>query len=419
MKENFYHDKSKTKYLNMINGGRAIRNSKGDIIKDAIYQKRTCKQVSRIDPNRKWFNNTKTITENELENFRNKVQTKSIYHVLLSQGKLPYSMLKPKEGKKKRINDYDQVFGKKAIRKKPKLEFASLEELKNIKEPQTEEKEKVKNTSVKGQSKRIWNELYKVMDSSDVVVHVLDARDPMGTRCDKVEKYVEESKHKHLIYVLNKVDLVPTGVTAKWLKFFSSKHPVIAYHSSSLTNFYGMNNLTNLLRQFATLHKEKKEISVGFVGYPNVGKSSIINTLKKKKVCSVAPVPGQTKVWQYIALSGRIYLVDCPGIVPITDEKDAVLRGAVRIENVEDPEIYIEEIIKKAGDKLKQVYNVDFADTDEFLEKIAIRFGKLIKNGERDISSAAKIVLHDWCKGKIPYFIEPPIQQNTTEENKK
>ena len=58
----------------------------------------------------------------------------------------------------------------------------------------------------KGQSKRIWNELYKVIDSSDVVVHVLDARDPLGTRCRAVEKYLkEEAPHKHLVFVLNKV----------------------------------------------------------------------------------------------------------------------------------------------------------------------------------------------------------------------
>ena len=63
------------------------------------------------------------------------------------------------------------------------------------------------------------------------------------------------------------------------------------------------------------LASDKQAISVGFVGYPNVGKSSVINTLRTKKVCNVAPVPGETKVWQYITLTKRIFLIDCPGVV--------------------------------------------------------------------------------------------------------
>ena len=66
----------------------------------------------------------------------------------------------------------------------------------------------------KGTSRRIWGELYKVLDSSDIVIHVLDARDPLGTRCKPVVDYLRKEKaHKHLVYVLNKVDLVPTWVT--------------------------------------------------------------------------------------------------------------------------------------------------------------------------------------------------------------
>ena len=75
---------------------------------------------------------------------------------------------------------------------------------------------------------------------------------------------------------------------------------------------------------------------VGLLGYPNVGKSSIINTVKEDIVCKVAPIPGQTRVWQYVSLTRQIYMIDCPGVVR-TDhlsEEDVVLRGVVRAEHL-------------------------------------------------------------------------------------
>ena len=135
-----------------------------------------------------------------------------------------------------------------------------------------------------GQSKRIYNELYKVLDSSDVVIQVLDARDPMGTRSKQMEDYLKKNmRHKHLVFVLNKCDLVPTWCTKKWVALLSEEYPTLAYHAS-FQHCFGKAALFDLLRQLALLHKDKKQISVGFIGYPNLGKSSIINTLKKKQV---------------------------------------------------------------------------------------------------------------------------------------
>ena len=262
---------------------------------------------------------------------------------------------------------------------------------------------------VRGQSRRIWNELYKVIDCSDVVVHVLDARDPHGTMCANVEKYIREKYScKHLLYLINKVDLIPTSFTAKWLKTLSTKYPALAYHSNSLSNFYGKDNLISLLRQYSSL--KGKNISVGFVGYPNVGKSSIINTLRNKAVCSVAPVPGQTKVYQYIALTKKIYLIDSPGVVPTSSKEEAVLRGAMRIENLDDPEYFFEKVYEKAGAAVQKVYGIVSATSGEFLEKYCRKYGKIGKGGTSNVSLASKILLHDWLRGKIPFCAEPPAQ---------
>ena len=75
----------------------------------------------------------------------------------------------------------------------------------------------------KGTSRRIYGELYKVIDSSDVVLHVLDARDPMGTMCHSVLEYIRKEKaHKQVVLVINKCDLVPNWVTVRPVLIFTS-----------------------------------------------------------------------------------------------------------------------------------------------------------------------------------------------------
>lgn len=168
-----------------------------------------------------------------------------------------------------------------------------------------------------------------------------------------------------------------------------------------------------MLRQFSSLHSDRKQISVGFIGYPNTGKSSIINTLRKKKVCTVAPIPGETKVWQYITLMKRIYLIDCPGIVPPNNndtDEDILLRGVVRVENVHNPEQYIAAVLKRVQPRhIERTYDVkNYAEPIEFLSVLARKGGRLLKGGEPDVDGVAKMVINDFLRGKIPWFTPPP-----------
>ena len=172
----------------------------------------------------------------------------------------------------------------------------------------------------------------------------------MGTRSLALEEQLKKNfPHKHMVLLINKADLVPIWVVAKWVKFLSKTYPTIAYRSS-ITNPFGKGALINILRQFDLFHRDKKNISIGFVGYPNVGKSSVINSLKERKVCKAAPVPGETKVWQYVTLTKRIYLIDCPGTVHVNEGKDdveSVLKGCVRAEKIDAPTYYIPFLIEK------------------------------------------------------------------------
>ncbi len=119
---------------------------------------------------------------------------------------------------------------------------------------------------------------------------------------------------------------------------------------------------------------------------------------KAKKVTTVAPIPGETKVWQFVTLMKRIYLIDCPGIVPpsSTDTPtDILLRGVVRIEKVENPEQYILPMMDKVKrHHLERTYEIsNWKDHHEFLEILGRKGGRLLKGNAVDIDGVAKMVL--------------------------
>jgi nuclear GTP-binding protein len=233
---NFYKTEQKVKKEKLLKSGRPVRDKKGKIIKAAEYQTRLPSGTQhRIDPNRRWFENTRVVGQKELEVFRESMQKTDPYQFVMRTKQLPIGLLHQSTHTVKRELQFQDTFGPKKTRKRPKLHVEGYDELHKKSEEMLDgydseqDGNKKKETGPillrnpifeKGQSKRIWNELYKVIDSSDVVLHVLDARDPEGTRCRHVENYLKkEKRHKQLVFVLNKVDLVPAWVTVCILYF--------------------------------------------------------------------------------------------------------------------------------------------------------------------------------------------------------
>ncbi|XP_055594274.1 nucleolar GTP-binding protein 2 [Uranotaenia lowii] len=428
--------KATIKRLQMYRNFKAKRDRDGKILTPAPFQGWVNSgTVARVEPSPKWFANSRVISQNSLQKFQEEMGkvVKDPYKVIMKATNLPITLLN-ETARYQRVHlldteSFENTFGSKKQRKRPSLKVRDLEDLSKSIEESTERYDESKDRDLDredidgvkdqvrdwvfaaGQSKRIWNELHKVIDSADVLLQVLDARDPMGTRSKYIEGFLRKEKpHKHLFFILNKVDLVPIWVTQRWVAILSKEYPTIAFHAS-LTHPFGKGALINLLRQIGKLHVDKKQISVGFIGYPNVGKSSVINALRSKKVCKVAPIAGETKVWQYITLMKRIFLIDCPGVVYPTAETDTekVLKGVVRVELVNNPEDYIEEVLRRIRPEyMIKTYGVsEWTSHIDFLEQVARKAGKLLKKGEPDVPTVAKMVLNDWQRGRLPFYVAP------------
>jgi len=283
-------------------------------------------------------------------------------------------------------------------------------------------------------AKAYYREFKKVVDTAEIVLEVLDARDPLGSRCKEVEQAVVMAGGKRLVLVLNKADLVPRENLQAWVKYLRNEYPTIAFKASTqntsrlgqakvdlkstdavihTSKCVGADTLMALLGNYCRNKDVKTSIRVGVVGMPNVGKSSLINSLKRSRACLTGATPGVTKAMQEIQLDSKIKLLDCPGLVLASgnmSDASVALRNAMKVETLIDPITPVVAILGRVPrNHIMLQYGVgSFDDTAEFLAKLAIQMGKLKKGGVPDRNMAARIVLGDWNTGKIKYFTHPP-----------
>ena len=278
-----------------------------------------------------------------------------------------------------------------------------------------------------------YKELNKMMDDADVLLEVLDARDPLGCRARNAEsKFLGVNKDRRIVLVLNKIDLVPPEVVEKWLVYLRREYPCVAFKASTQVNgrvgqaskkggsnvsntslAVGADTLLQLIKNYSRCHKMKKAITVGVIGFPNVGKSSLINSLKRSRAVGVSSQPGYTKVMQEVQLDKKVKLLDSPGVIfqdDTIDNTGLLLRNCISVDALEDPIPTAEAIIGrcKAEQLMAQYYTTRFNSPGEFLYLLAQQQGKLKKGGIPDKERAARNLVQDWNTGKIPFYTLPP-----------
>ncbi|KAL4916256.1 P-loop containing nucleoside triphosphate hydrolase protein [Aspergillus aurantiobrunneus] len=310
----------------------------------------------------------------------------------------------------------------------------------------------------KENSRRAFDKVFKkVVEAADVILYVLDARDPEGTRSKEVEREVmaADGGQKRLILILNKIDLVPPAVLKNWLIHLRRCFPTLplkASNGSSNAHSFDHKQLSvkgtseTLFRALKTYSQNKdikRAISVGVIGYPNVGKSSVINALTARmskgsgNACPTGAEAGVTTNLREVKLDSKLKLIDSPGIVfPNTggdkkskkkhdDQARLILLNAVPPKQIEDPIPAVSLLLKRLSSsesllsKLLQVYGIPTLNlggsasdqTNDFLIQVARKRGRLGKHGVPNLEAAAMTVINDWRDGRIQGWATPPVLQ--------
>ncbi|GAB6025309.1 Viral Genome polyprotein [Chamberlinius hualienensis] len=270
-----------------------------------------------------------------------------------------------------------------------------------------------------------WRQLWRVIERSDVVVQIVDARDPMLFWCKDLENYVKEiNPNKICLILINKADFLNTKQRKEWAEYFKAKgRKVVFFSALQELNFIedgGQHKETEgeldevgkiytrleLIDYFKSIYNGEKYNSVyttiGLVGYPNVGKSSTINTLLNAKKTSVSVTPGKTKHFQTLFVEPTLCLCDCPGLVMpmfLSTKADMIVSGILPIDQMRD---YIPAPLEEENNPNRSPSAV------EMLNAYAYSRGFMTARGLPDIARGARYVIKDYVSGKLLFCHAPP-----------
>jgi len=239
----------------------------------------------------------------------------------------------------------------------------------------------------------------RVIGSADIILYILDARFIEETRNYNIEQNIK-LQNKKIIYVINKSDLTHK-VDQNILNKLSPNVVV------SCKTRRGVNELRNKIKIISRQLKKEPPIRIGSIGYPNTGKSSVINlVLGRKEVARTSPESGFTKGVMSLKLSKGVYLLDSPGIIPADERIDGLQKlaqiGVRTYDKVDDPGLIVHELMKKYPGVFEKFYGIDAnGDVEKLIQEVGRKKSLLLKHNLVDEDRTARVILKDWQKGRI------------------
>lgn len=303
-----------------------------------------------------------------------------------------------------------------------------------------------------------WRQLWQCVDKSDLLVQVLDSRDPMFYRSQDLERYVEHFGSKRHLLLLNKSDLLSPELRQRWANHFrecgidviffsalnelqrmqelpitedletatmSRQGPFLSDNADVMNSIQLIEELRTRLLVGSGLDHGRRGV-IGFVGYPNVGKSSVINALYGAKKVSVCRRPGKTKHLQTLEIKDTAFtLCDCPGLVfpsIVATKAHLAINGTMPIDELQDHIAPVRLIIEKIGiNRMLDKYSLDVGALHEgaghcgttkdnaraFLAGFSSARQHFLRLGVPDETWAARKVLRDFCSGELLHCEHP------------